>query len=146
MKRPSRRSRRKSKSALAPVNSLDLAKLQSWKDMAQYVGSPYHKQNPASYNMVEPKPRPDKTLCDVNNTISLSKSLKLLQNGISKGMVSEQLRGRWPQNIWTVENETVYECQLQNQITGEYHGYPMLFDDDFVMFLKQQWLTRDIML
>lgn len=148
MKRPSRRSRRKPKNALAPapVGNQDHSKLLYWKNFAQYIGSPYHKQNPASYNMVEPKPKPDKTLCDTQGTISLSRSLELLQNGISKGMVSEQMRGCWPQNIWTVDNDTVYECQLQNQETGEYHGYPMLFDDDFAKYLKEQWLTRDTML
>ena len=44
---------------------------------------------------------------------------ELLSAGFLRGMVSEQVRGHWPQNVWTVaDTGQVYEAQLENQLAG----------------------------
>ena len=90
-----------------------------------YCGSPYHKRNPADYGMPESKPRPDKTLCDAERPLGLEEAEALLRAGIGKGLLNEQFRGVWPQNIWSVDAAgMVYEAQLQNSESGAYHDIP----------------------
>jgi len=58
-------------------------------------------------------------------------------------MVSEQKRQGWPQNVWAVDDEgVVYEAQLSNSETGEYHGYPMKVGDGFTIFVAREWEKR----
>ncbi len=58
-------------------------------------------------------------------------------------MVSMARRGNWPQNVWAVDdNGVVYEAQLTNQGTGEYHGYPMKLGDCFADFVVAEWTRR----
>ena len=46
--------------------------------------------------------------------------------------------------MWAVDGfGTVYEAQLTNQATGEYHGYPVLRSDHFYDYLKREWEKRD---
>ena len=68
---------------------------------------------------------------------------ELLRSGFRRGMVSEQKRQGWPQNVWAVDNAgIVYEAQLSNSDTGEYHGYPMKVDDGFTAFIAREWERR----
>ena len=58
-------------------------------------------------------------------------------------MVSEQRRGFWPQNVRAVDDDgMVYEAQLGNLETGEYHGYPMKQGDSFAKFIGEEWKRR----
>ena len=67
----------------------------------------------------------------------------LLRSGFRRGMVSEQKRGGWPQNVWAVDADgTVYEAQLSNSVLGEYHGYPMTKADSFTAFISKEWENR----
>ena len=69
--------------------------------------------------------------------------LRDIDSGIRRGMVSEQQRGDWPQNIWAVDAEgIVYEAQLSNRELGEYHGYPMKHGDRFAEFVQSEWERR----
>ena len=68
---------------------------------------------------------------------------ELLGSGIRRGMVSEQRRQGWPQNVWAVDDAgVVYEAQLSNSETGEYHGYPMKVGDGFAAFIAREWERR----
>lgn len=65
---------------------------------------------------------------------------RLLRHGIEKGLVSEQTRNGWPQNIWSVaQNGTALEAMLDNQTEGTYHGYPMLSDDPLAATVLELW-------
>src|ERR1017187_2135489 len=95
---------------------------------ARYSGNPEHKRNPGDFGLDPPSlPRQGKTLCDGASIFSRADALSLLREGISRGLVSKQERGDWPQNIWAVTSSgMVLEAMLENRVTGTYHGYPLL--------------------
>ena len=75
--------------------------------------------------------------------VSCRDAAELLKLGIRRGMVSEQQRGDWPQNVWAVDADgIVYEAQLSNRERGEYHGYPMKHGDKFAEFVQNEWERR----
>jgi len=68
----------------------------------------------------------------------------LLREGIRRGLVSEQIRDTWPQNIWAVApNGLPVEAQLENPANGTYHGYPLQDVDPFGKVIKQAWESRN---
>jgi hypothetical protein len=64
----------------------------------------------------------------------------LLREGIRKGLISEQRRGRYPQNVWAVTGEGApVEAQLENKKQGVYHGYPMSTRDPLAKEVLRRW-------
>ena len=110
-------------------------------ERVRYSGSAYHKRNPGDFGLAPPaQPRPDKILCDSVGIFTRSEALRLLREGVSQGMVSEQTRGYFPQNIWAVTKDGYpLEAQLENQAQGTYHGYPMPSTDDFREEVLKHW-------
>jgi hypothetical protein len=110
----------------------------------RYGGNREHKLNPGDYALGPSiNPRPGKTLCDANGPFPKTKAEDLLKKGISKGMISEQVRNGWPQNVWAVsEDNEAFEAQLENADSGVYHGYPMPQDDDFRSTVLAEWPKR----
>lgn len=111
---------------------------------SRYTGNPVHKRNPGDYNLTPPvSPRPGKTLCDAGGQVLKDESKRLLDEGFTKGMVSERHRNGWPQNVWAVSAAgDVFEAQLENKDQGIYHGYPLQFDDDFRAIVLEEWKRR----
>lgn len=107
----------------------------------KYTGSPYHKRNPGDFGLTPPsQPRPDKTLCDGTGITTVRESLRLLREGIRKGLISENVRGEFPQNVWAVSEDGIaLEAQLENAAQGAYHAYPMSLDDDFRNEVLKRW-------
>ncbi len=107
----------------------------------RYGGNPEHKRNPGDFGLTPPAtPRIDKTLCDGVAIFQRQDALKLLREGIRRGLISQQERNHFPQNIWAVsDNGTPLEAQLENEGTGAYHGYPMPADDAFSEVVLQRW-------
>lgn len=107
----------------------------------QYGGNPEHKRNPADFGLTPPaSPRPDKTLCDETGIVRRKDALKLLQEGIRRGLVSEQFRNGYPQNIWAVTSHGVpLEAQLENPANATYHGYPIPENDSFREIVLEKW-------
>ena len=82
-----------------------------------------------------------KTVQDNNASVGCLRSLTA---GFRRGMVSQQIRRGWPRNVWAVDEDgVVYEAQLSNAETGEYHGYPMKRDDGFTAFIAAEWERRE---
>jgi hypothetical protein len=106
-----------------------------------YSGNPEHKRNPGDFGLPLPsQPRPDKTLCDAAGITAKHEAMDLLKNGIQKGLVSEQQRNGFPQNIWAVTDEGCpMEAQLENEQSGIYHGYPMPITDPFREEVLARW-------
>ena len=115
-----------------------------WAAKATYAGNAEHKSRPGDYDLTPPcSPRPGKTLCDANREFSRAEALTLLQRGLERGVVSEQMRNEWPQNVWAVsEAGEPFESQLENKQAGTYHGYPMPEDDDFRWKVIEEWKRR----
>lgn len=50
------------------------------------------------------------------------------------------MKGKWPQNIWAVTDEGCpVEAQLENQVQGTYHGYPMPEADPMRKEILERW-------
>lgn len=144
VKRPQKRAKPKRKTALAALQPSDYSKLAALAKRVRYRESPYHKSRRDSSPRTA-APRPDKTDCSVMLDSS-SGARKLLRAGLRAGMVSEQRRGAWPQNVWALDGRgIVYEAQLSNRTAGEYHGYPMKIGDAFAEHIAAQWRMRQEM-
>ncbi len=111
---------------------------------ARYEGNPEHKGSPNDYGLTPPAdPRPGKTLCDASGSFPKTLAQVLLKSGFHKGMVSEQQRNGWPQNVWAVSDQGVpYEAELENRDQGAYHGYPMPLADSFRQTILEEWERR----
>ena len=109
-----------------------------------YGGNSEHKKNPNDFNLVPPtSPRSAKSLCDDVEIFERKKALKLLKEGARHGIISEQERNGFPQNIWAVdENGKPLEAQLENQELGTYHGYPVPESDPFSALILTEWNKR----
>ena len=115
--------------------------LKRWRKVVTYGGNPEHKKNPGNFGLTPPaSPRRDKTLCDGVNIFQKAVALKLLREGVRRGLVSEQIRSGFPQNIWAVTAYGVpLEAQLENAGDGAYHGYPMPENDAFRDKVSEKW-------
>lgn len=123
-------------------SALNLPQLAS---LARYGGNPQHKRSPGDFGLTPPaEPRPDKTLCDASGVLSRNEALLLLCEGLRKGLVSVQVRNGWPQNVWAVASSGVpIEAMLDNEVTGSYHGYPMLEGDPLREEILRAWGNHD---
>nr|MBF0222227.1 hypothetical protein [Desulfobulbaceae bacterium] len=120
------------------ADSSVLAELQK---RVSYSGNPEHKRNPGDFGLIPPAlPRPDKTLCDEVSIFTHKVASQLLQCGIKKGLISVQMCGNFPQNVWAVsEGGFSFEAQLDNFELGSYHGYPMPETDPFRAHVLEHW-------
>ena len=67
-------------------------------------------------------------------------ALRLLRAGFRRGLISEQQRDGWPQNVWAVTDDgDPVEAMLENSAQGTYQGYPMPKDDPFRVEILQRW-------
>jgi hypothetical protein len=107
----------------------------------RYGGNPEHKKNPSDFGLNPPAaPRPDKTLCDIAGVLDKRDAAELLRQGIRRGLIADQSRGEYPQNVWAVtENGQPMEAQLENEAQGVYHGYPMPKTDPFQEQVLERW-------
>ncbi len=107
----------------------------------RYGGNPEHKRNPGNFGLTPPaSPRRDKTLCDGADIFDKGQALRLLQEGIRRGLVSDQQGTSYPQNVWAVSTGGVpLEAQLENAANGTYHGYPMPEADPFRDIVIKRW-------
>jgi len=118
--------------------------LESLQKKVKYGGNPEHKKHPGDFGLTPPAmARPDKTLCDGVEIFKKTVALRRLKEGIKYGLVSEQMRGDYPQNVWAItKNGEVLEAQLENEEQGIYHGYPMPCEDPFKKVVLSLWYER----
>ena len=85
----------------------------------------------------------DKTLGDDTESNTQESSEELLREAFRRGMVSRQVRQAWPQNAWGVdESGEVYQANLTNSETGEYHGFPIRNEGRFLEQIRAEWGVR----
>ena len=135
--------RRKFNSKRGVAVNPDPSELQDLAARVRYGGNPEHKRNPGDFGLTpSAQLRPDKTACDEAGITERRVALRLLREGIRKGLVSDQVRGpgQFPQNVWAVtEDGHPLEAQLENPETGSYHGYPMPVVDPFRKLVIERW-------
>lgn len=110
----------------------------------RYTGNPAHKSSPGDFGLTPPAmPRSDKTLCDGAGITQRAEAEQLLREAIAKGMISEQERNGFPQQIWAVSSSGIpLEAQLENQELGSYHGYPLQKTSPLWDLILQSWKIR----
>jgi len=122
-------------------DSLPAQELDQLSSQVKYGGNPEHKRNPGDFGLTPPSdPRPNKTLCDDCGIFNRAIAERLLSEGAQKGIVSVQMKGQWPKNIWAVTSEGhPVEAQLENEVQGTYHGYPMPEADPMRQEILERW-------
>lgn len=115
-------------------------------DRVKYGGNPEHKWNPGNFGLAPPsRHRPDKSMCDSVHVFDSQVALRLLREGIKRGLVSVQVRGDFPQTVWSVTDEGApVEGQLENQDQGIYHGYPMPSHDPLAQKVVKVWRDHEV--
>ena len=110
-----------------------------------YTGNPEHKERPGDFGLTPPvKPRPDKSKCDRIGILKQSVALRLLREGVVRGLVSRQVRGGFPQNIRAVTDDgDPVETQLENQTLGTYRGYTMPETDPLSEVILRLWCQHE---
>src|ERR1039458_2844756 len=90
------------------------AELNRLAETVRYGGNPEHKRNPGNFGLTPPaSPRRHKTLCDEAGIFDRDLALRLLQEGIRQGLMSEPRGTGYPQNVWAVSMEGMpLEAQL----------------------------------
>lgn len=79
-------------------------------------------------------------MCDSVGVFDWHVALRLLREGIKRGLVSVQVEGGFPQTVWSVTDSGFpVEGQLENQAQGIYHGYPMPTNDPLAKDVLKIW-------
>lgn len=104
-----------------------MQELEQLSSQVKYGGNPEHKRNPGDFGLTPPSdPRPYKILCDDCGIFNRSIAERVISESAQKSIVSAQMKGQWPRKIWAVTSEgQPVEVQLENEVQGTYHGYPM---------------------
>ncbi|HWA24074.1 MAG TPA: hypothetical protein VG734_00260 [Lacunisphaera sp.] len=124
-----------------PVDKEAQKRLDVWAESASYEGVSYHKRSPHEFNLPQAgQPRRAKTLCDEVPIRRLADALRLLREGIRRGLVSPQERNGWPQHAWAVFNGRALEAKQSSQ--GVYHAYPLQNSDPFADEVIRRWNTK----
>lgn len=123
----------------------DLERLRDLSNRVGYGGNPEHKKNPGDFGLTPPaSPRQGKSLCDVAKVFTRHEALSLLQEGMRRGLVSDREEQGWPKNVWSVtESGIPLEAQLENPMTGCYHGYPMPGSDPLAGEVLARWRAQN---
>lgn len=110
-------------------------------NQVRYVGSPYHKRNPADFRLTPPaQPRPDKTLCDEAGVLGVADAQHWLREGVRRGLISADPRQGYPKHVWAVTDDgIVLEAKYNNEGPGHYHGYPLFEPDPFRQIVLSHW-------
>jgi hypothetical protein len=115
--------------------------LQSIAVRIGYGGNPMHKKHPGDFGLTPPgSARQNKILCDTVRIFSKAEATSLLREGAAFGLVSVEMDGDWPKNVWAVaQNGEPVEAILENRVQGIYHGYPMGDDDPLAVNVRKRW-------
>lgn len=142
--KPRRTANAKRKLRPAPQSDREISELGALAAAASYGGNPEHKRNPGDFGLKPPaQPRQGKSLCDQAEVLTRKLALRLVRDGIRRGLVSVQMRNGWPQNVWAVApNGVAVEAMLENPAAGSYHGYPMLAIDPLIDDVRARWEAR----
>lgn len=137
--RPPRRGAQNDKRRIAAANAVPAGL--ALPDQVTYGGNPEHKRNPGDFGLSPPAaPRADKTLCDAAGITQRAEALRLLREGLRRGLVSPEREGPFPKRIWSVsESGFPLEARLDNAEQGNYHGYPLDTDDCFRQEVLRRW-------
>ena len=123
------------------AHSLEPDELEQLASRISYIGKADHKSNPGDFDLAPSYTKcSDKSLCDDTGLLTVKACLRLLRQGIRRGLISETPDGAFPQNVWAVTEEGIpVEAALSNRTQGWYHGYPIPATDPFHDTIIGRW-------
>lgn len=145
MKRLKRAERLKFNPKPSLIKKPDLRLLGKLAKRVRYGGKPEHKRNPGDFYLTPPAaPSLDKTLCDEAGIFEKKVAVDLLQQGMRRGLVSDQQRNGWPKRIWAMHGDIALEAIEENPGQGVYHGYPLSSrQKDLSKSVSDRWRKGD---
>ncbi len=98
---------------------------------ARYIASGEHKDYPSSEGLWVMAVKADKSKCDHFARSEWSRLQKVLRDAITAGCVHEEFRGDFPARAWAFINGKLHEARLTNAENGEYHGFPLDYQEQW---------------
>lgn len=129
---------------ISPAGAIAEGDLKALAKRLTYGGSSYHKLRANDYGLTPPSsPRPHKSPCDDVRGVPKAEAIRLLKEGLRRGMVSALAGGGVPKYIWAVAQDgLVFEAKTHPPDTV-YHGYRLLDDDaDMRDEVLREWKMR----
>ena len=123
------------------AHSLEPDELEQLAGRVSYIGKGDHKRNPGDFDLAPSYTKSsEKSLCDDTGLFTVRACLRLLRQGIRRGLVSEATDGDFPKNVWAVApNGMPIEAALSNRTQGVYHAYPIHDTDPFHDTIIGRW-------
>ena len=123
------------------AHSLEPDELEQLAGQVSYTGKGDHKRNPGDFDLVPSYTEgSDKSLCDDTGLFTVKACLRLLRQGIRRGLLSEATDGDFPKNVWAVTPGGIpVEAALSNRTQGVYHAYPIPDTDPFHDRIIRRW-------
>lgn len=97
----------------------------------RYVASGEHKRYPSPEGHWNFDPKTDKAKCDRFDQQDWPRLQQSLVLAIRSGFVNMEFRGDFPSRVWVYINGVLHEARLTNEISGEYHGFPLEYIEQF---------------
>lgn len=98
---------------------------------ARYVPSGEHKNYPSPEGLWTLGSRSDKAKCHHFLEADWPRLVETLRQAIQAPVVNQEFRGDFPSRVWAYINGVLHEARLSNQQTGEYHGFPLEYPEQF---------------
>jgi hypothetical protein len=97
----------------------------------KYVASGEHKDYPSRDGHWVVALKADKAKCDHFARSAWSQLQQLLRLAIVSTCTHEEFRGDFPARVWAFINGKLHEARLTNSETGEYHGFPLDYPEQW---------------
>lgn len=104
---------------------------QSIARRAVYRPDGAHKDYPSPTRQWEFNPRTDKAKCAHYREDQWPQLVAVLRAAIAAPVVSAEFRGEFPARAWAYVNGRLHEARLTNPETGEYHGFPLTYEEQY---------------
>lgn len=100
-------------------------------DRVRYLPSGEHKNYPSEQGLWTLGSRSDKAKCQHLSEHDWPRLVVTLRQAILAPVASQEFRGDFPSRVWAYINGVLHEARLSNQQTGEYHGFPLEYPEQF---------------
>jgi hypothetical protein len=97
----------------------------------RYTGSGEHKTHPSAQGLWTLGRRADKAKCGPYAEDRWPLLLDALRAAIRAPCVHQEFRGDFPRRACAYINGTLHEARLTNAGNGEYHGFPLEYEEQF---------------
>ena len=101
-------------------------------DRAHYRANGEHKSYPSTQGLWTWVPaKVDKTKCARYAEADWPKLTEALRAAIRAPCVHREFRGDFPARAWAYVNGDLHEARLSNEGNGEYHAFPVLYEEQW---------------